>query len=136
MKGKEIDLSQLLDEVEPVLTLKVSADEIYEIHDMENMSVETALRVADFNAKLSALAVEMQEKQNEIDAKRAKLKKDDPLHKSLDDLVTAEQMKMLLLLREYVEAVALNPPPTASIPLHCCFYNMGYLLGLPRSVGQ
>ncbi|WP_250125505.1 hypothetical protein [Chroococcidiopsis sp. CCMEE 29] len=109
MKGKEIDLSQLLDEVEPVLTLKVSKDEVYKIYDMDNMPLEVALRVADFNARLSVLRVELQEKQKEIDAKRKKLKKDDPMHMSLDNTVTAEQMKMLPLLRDYVEAVAQMP---------------------------
>jgi len=106
----EINIAYLLDEVEPVLTLRVSKEEVYEVHQLDNMPVDVALRVADFNTKLSALGVELREKQQEIDAKRKGLKDDDPRHKVLNEEVTAAEMGMLPLLREYIEAVAQMPP--------------------------
>jgi hypothetical protein len=107
---QEINIGHLLDEVEPVLVLRVSKDEVYEVHQLDGMPVEIALRVADFNSKLSALGVELREKQQEIDKKRKGLKKDDPRHKVLDEEVTVAEMRMLPLLRDYVEAVAQMPP--------------------------
>jgi len=106
----EVNIAYLLDEVEPVLTLRVSEKEVYEVHQLDSMPVDVALRVADFNAKLSALGVELKEKQQQIDAKRKGLKEDDPRHKVLNEEVTAAEMGMLPLLREYIEAVAQMPP--------------------------
>jgi len=105
----EINIAYLLDEVEPVLTLRVSEKEVYEVHQLDNMPVDVALRVADFNTKLSALGVELKEKQEQIDAKRKKLKEGDPRHLVLNQEVTTAEMGMLPLLREYVEAVAQMP---------------------------
>lgn len=106
----EIDLSDLLDEVEPVTVLKLGKEDSYSVYRTEDMSVEDMIRVNDIGVRFMEVSQEFNAKMEQLRAEALALDPDNEAGiKRLEMQKNSAEMHLLPLMSEFVETVSGMP---------------------------
>jgi hypothetical protein len=104
-----IDISYLVDEVEAIDTVNLSATEEYPVFKLDLLPVSVTMKVTELFSRLAETEYELISELNELYSSAKDLAENDPRHNIIQTKELAIQSRMLPLFQEFIETVCQMP---------------------------